>query len=62
MVLSKKIKEARTAKKLSQEKLAFKAGVPVGTIYKIENKSLDPRFSTLTRIAEALGISLDSLK
>ena len=61
-MLSKKIRELRNRKSLSQEKLARLADVSYNTIVKIESgESKNPTFQTMTGIAKALGVSLDQL-
>lgn len=56
-----KIKAAREAKKLTQEKLAEAAGISTVYLSEIENKKTIPSFSTLYALCRALNISLDSL-
>jgi len=59
---TKKIRELRKKKKISQETLARLAGVSLNTIVKIESgESRHPTIQTMAGIAEALGISLDEL-
>ncbi len=61
-MLSKKIRELRNKKGLSQEKLARLANVSYNTIVKIESgESKNPTFQTMAGIAIALGVSLDTL-
>jgi len=61
-MLSKKIRELRNKKGLSQEKLARLANVSYNTIVKIESgESKNPTFQTMAGIANALNISLDRL-
>jgi putative transcriptional regulator len=56
------LKKLREAKKLSQEKLARLADVANNTIVKIEaGKNKNPTLETLTKIANALNISVDDL-
>lgn len=61
-MLDKKIRELRNKKGLSQERLARLADVSYNTIVKIESgDSKNPTFQTMTRVAKALGVSLDDL-
>ena len=61
-ILSGNIKKLRKQKKLSQDKLARVADIPYNTLVKIESgKSNNPTFETLTKLADALGVSLDEL-
>lgn len=61
-MLSKKIKELRNKAGWSQQKLAEKAGVSYNTITKIEQGAATmPTIQTMIKIADAFGISLDTL-
>ncbi len=52
-----KLKEARRRAMLTQEELAEKSGVGIATISRIEKDHIEePRFSTLRRLAEPLGV------
>jgi transcriptional regulator with XRE-family HTH domain len=54
--LPETLKRLRAARGLSQRALGEKAGVIFVTIARIETAGLDPRLSTLTRLAAALGV------
>ena len=54
--LGRKIKTAREAMHLSQEKLAENTGLNRRTISRIENADVNPRCSTLLRILSQLHI------
>lgn len=56
-----RIRELRRALGLSAEALAEKSGVGVATIRRIELGDADPKFSTLERIAQALGVPVAEL-
>ena len=61
-MFSKRIRNLRKKKKISQETLARMAGVSLNTIVKIESgESRHPTIQTMVGIAQALGISLDEL-
>lgn len=61
-MLSINIKKLRKQKKLSQDQLARLADIPYNTLVKIESgKSSNPTFETLSKLADAFGISLDKL-
>jgi len=61
-MLAKKIRDLRTKKGLSQEKLARLADVSYNTVVKIESgESKNPTFQTMAGIAKALGVALDVL-
>lgn len=55
--LTKKLKELRKRKGLSQDQLAEKSGLSLRTIQRIENGETVPRADTLNRFAVALEIA-----
>ncbi len=59
--ICKKIKLERLKKDLSQEELAFQAGVNKNTIWKIETGQVSPNVKTLEKIAHALGMEFSEL-
>jgi transcriptional regulator with XRE-family HTH domain len=59
MTFGDKLKELRTGRGLTQERLADAAGVPIGTIRDYEQGKRDPLLSNAQRLAGALGVSLD---
>ena len=56
-----KIKFERGKRKISQLDLALKTGLTTRTISRIECGTIDPKISTLMKIAEALEIELIDL-
>lgn len=61
-MMTQNIIKLRKSRKLSQEALARKANISNITLAKIENDMIkDPRLSTLTKLADALEVSLDEL-
>lgn len=52
------LRSARRAAGLRQEDLAARAGLSRMTVQKLEAGSIDPRMSTLTVLARALGLEL----
>ena len=50
------LKEVRTRRLLTQVQLAEKSGVNQVTIARIERNRVDPRFSTMRRLAKALDV------
>ena len=61
-MFTKRIRELRNKKGLSQEKLARLANVSFTTVVKIESgESKHPTIQTMAGIAKALGVSLDDL-
>lgn len=59
-MIAEKIKQIRTQKGLSQEKLAEKTNLSLRTIQRVENGKSDPRGNTIIRIAEALNVTIDT--
>jgi transcriptional regulator with XRE-family HTH domain len=50
------ISKLRKAKGVGQDKLTEKAGLAKGMVSKIESGSVDPRTTTLVRLARGLGV------
>lgn len=61
MNIGEQIKRIRTAKGLSQKEVVMSAGLDKAQYSRIENGKTDPSFSTIARIAKALGVSLAEL-
>lgn len=59
--LGYKIKYLRSKKRLSQLDLSLKTGLTTRTISRIECGTIDPKYSTLVRISEALDSKLIDL-
>jgi transcriptional regulator with XRE-family HTH domain len=56
------IKYHRTRQRLSQQKLAEKAGLSLGQISRIESGKIEsPHFATIEKLADALGLPEDDL-
>lgn len=61
-MIAAEIKRLRRKNKLSQEKLARLADISYNTIVKIETGStLSPSIKTISKIARALGVTVDAL-
>ena len=61
-MLAQNLKKFRKQRKLSQEKLARLADISYNTIIKIETgKAKNPTFETLSKLADAFGVSMDEL-
>jgi predicted transcriptional regulator len=56
--LARSIIQTRLAKKMTQAQLAEKAGVGQAVIARLESGTQNPRISTVTRVASALGKEL----
>lgn len=61
MNIGERIKEFRTNKKISQEKLAWSANITPAYLGQIERGLKSPTVTILSRIASALNISLPEL-
>jgi len=60
--IQKKIKKCRNKLGISQDRLSKLADVTYNTIIKIESgANTNPTIDTLTKIAKALGVSVDDL-
>ena len=61
MKLGYKIKFERGKQKISQLELALKTGLTTRTVSRIECGTIDPKLSTLIKIADALGVKITDL-
>ena len=59
--LAQVLRELRTKTGRSQEDVAHEVGLTLGSYARIERGLADPKWSTLRRIADALGVSLADL-
>jgi transcriptional regulator with XRE-family HTH domain len=59
--LSAVLKRLREERKVTQETLAFHAGLSVGTLGRIEVGRTAPSWDSVCRIIDALGVSLSEL-
>jgi transcriptional regulator with XRE-family HTH domain len=59
--LAAAIRRRREAQAASQETIAYQAGITVGTIGLIERGATNPTWTTVKRIAEALGLTVAEL-
>lgn len=55
------LKRARKRIGMSLQEVATATGMMSQSVAKAERATTDPRFSTVVRIARALGVSLDAL-
>jgi transcriptional regulator with XRE-family HTH domain len=58
---AKRLKEVRKLKNFSQEELAYKSGLSLSQIARIETAKTNPTISTIFRIARTLNIKLSEL-
>lgn len=61
MSASQLIVQRRKAAGLSQERLAYKAGLSLSTIRRVEVAIIRPEATTLASIGKALGITPDEM-
>jgi transcriptional regulator with XRE-family HTH domain len=61
MTLGREIKKARASLGLNQKALHELTGITQKYLSRIETDKAEPSFRTVTRIAKALGMSLDHL-
>lgn len=59
--LAERLTQLRQAKGYSQDRLALESGLTRGALSKLERGDVDPRISTLAKIAHTLGVSLAHL-
>jgi transcriptional regulator with XRE-family HTH domain len=56
------VRRARLTRHMSQQKLAEVAGLSIGQISRIEGGKIDsPHFSTIKKLADALGLEAEEL-
>ena len=60
-IISRNIKQLRTGKKITLQELAERTGLTKGYLSKIERSEKAPPYSTLSKIAGALGIEVTSI-
>jgi transcriptional regulator with XRE-family HTH domain len=56
-VIAALLKQIREERQITQEDLAFRSGITVSALSRIERGRNNPRLSTVIRIAQALEIS-----
>lgn len=61
MEVGERIRAIRTGRKLSRSGLSEQCGLPRSTLIRIEDGEVDPRLSTLQKIAKALKVEVRSL-
>jgi transcriptional regulator with XRE-family HTH domain len=58
----KRLKQLREAAGLTQEGLARAAGLSTSAVARIEQRGKDPAWSTVQRLARALGVALSAFE
>ncbi len=61
LVLAALLKRLREERNITQEQLAYDAGLTVSALSRIERGLNGPRWTSVTRLATALGITLAEL-
>lgn len=61
MKFGDRLAKLRLSKGYSQDRVCLEAGLARGTLSKIEAGKVDPKLTTLARIAETLGVPLKKL-
>jgi transcriptional regulator with XRE-family HTH domain len=61
LYIGEKLRETRKRKLLTQQQLAERTGVGVATIIRIERNQVEPRGSTIRKLAEALEVEPEEL-
>jgi transcriptional regulator with XRE-family HTH domain len=61
LYIGDRLRDLRKRKLLTQEQLAERSGVSVPTIVRIEHNQVEPRGSTIRKLASALGVEPDEL-
>ncbi len=59
--VARNVREARTERRWTLEQLAARSGVSKGMVVQIEQGRTNPSIGTLSKVAEALGVSLPDL-
>ena len=58
---AQRLKEVRKIKNISQEELAYKSGITLSQIARIETAKINPTLSTIFKIARTLEVKLSEL-
>jgi transcriptional regulator with XRE-family HTH domain len=61
LALAAVLKSAREDRQMTQEAVAYNAGIAVATLAKIENGQTVPSWDSVCRIIDAMGVSLAEL-
>ncbi len=59
--IGRSLKEQRIRRFMTQDQFAKRIGISSRQLVRIERNDVDPRFSTITKIAERLGMEPDDL-
>ena len=61
LYIGDRLRDLRKRKLLTQEQLAERSGVGIATIVRVERNQVEPRGSTIRKLAEALSIEPEEL-
>jgi transcriptional regulator with XRE-family HTH domain len=61
LYIGEKLRDTRKRKLLTQEQLAERSGVGIATIVRIERNQVEPRGSTIRKLADALEVEPEEL-
>ena len=59
--LGKRIYKLRTERKLTLESVCYKNSIEPSTLNRIENAQVEPKYSTLLKIAKAFNMTISEL-
>jgi transcriptional regulator with XRE-family HTH domain len=62
MTFGERLRELREQAGLSQEALARAAGISTSTVSKMEQRTIDPSWSTVRALARALGVRCEAFE
>jgi transcriptional regulator with XRE-family HTH domain len=60
-VLAAVLRQLRESRRMTMEQLAFKSGVSINSVGRIERGSSSAAWSTVRQLADALGVSMKEL-
>ena len=61
LYIGDRLRDLRKRRLLTQEQLAERSGVGIATIVRVERNQVEPRGSTIRKLAEALGVEPEEL-
>jgi transcriptional regulator with XRE-family HTH domain len=61
LYIGDRLRDLRKRKLLTQEQLADRSGVGIATIVRVERNQVEPRGSTIRKLAEALNVAPEEL-
>ena len=61
LYIGDRLRDLRKRKLLTQEQLAARSGVGIATIVRVERNQVEPRGSTIRKLAEALDVEPEEL-